>query len=172
MLLKAIFYPSQGFWNFFIYVRPRFVELRQKRKDESFWWIVRIILTGSKAIEEEERKKKEASRMSMIRRSSVMFYSGDGHAMLDGGSIKMNAKEGRRLSYSSFSLLESVAKAPANDLDTCADPDADANDVPASSNVDTDEPTEIEQTQPVALDMEMNMTLPDDTNDIGINTQQ
>ena len=31
----AIFYPLQGFWNFFIYIRPRYIDLRRKYPEES-----------------------------------------------------------------------------------------------------------------------------------------
>jgi len=85
MLLKAIFYPSQGFWNFLIYVRPRFIEIREKKKDETFWWVLKAVITGGYNLE-EERKKKYSSRISMIRRSSsiTLLPRGSNNATVEG----------------------------------------------------------------------------------------
>jgi len=35
-LAQAAFLPLQGFWNFFIYIRPRYLRLRRERNDLSF----------------------------------------------------------------------------------------------------------------------------------------
>lgn len=40
VLLMAIFHPMQGFWNFFIYMRPRYLRYRKKHKDWSLSQVV------------------------------------------------------------------------------------------------------------------------------------
>jgi hypothetical protein len=44
-LLSAIFYPLQGFWNFFIYMRPRYLDLRKKYSTESRSQLINRIFT-------------------------------------------------------------------------------------------------------------------------------
>eukprot|EP00977_Amphora_coffeiformis_P000935 scaffold200_cov173-Amphora_coffeaeformis.AAC.7 len=39
IILHEVFYPLQGFWNFFIYCIPRYAAVRQEFPEASFWWI-------------------------------------------------------------------------------------------------------------------------------------
>ena len=52
-------------------MRPRFVEIREKKKNESFWWVLKIIFKGGiDYLEEQERKQKISSRLNMIRKAN------------------------------------------------------------------------------------------------------
>lgn len=43
-LLTAFFYPLQGFWNFCIYVRPKYFLVKKTMRDTSFWSKLIIVL--------------------------------------------------------------------------------------------------------------------------------
>ena len=55
-ICKAIFFPLQGFWNFFAYIRPRFVKLKEKKPNKSFWWILHVVVFGGNDEENDEKK--------------------------------------------------------------------------------------------------------------------
>jgi hypothetical protein len=47
--LDEVFYPLQGFMNFFIYIRPRFIEQRRKHPDDPWWNVVAMTFDSKKA---------------------------------------------------------------------------------------------------------------------------
>jgi hypothetical protein len=46
--LGEVFYWSQGFFNFLIFLRPRYVRIHSTCKDESAWWAFREAIFGTK----------------------------------------------------------------------------------------------------------------------------
>jgi len=47
LLLTNIFLPLQGFWNFFIFIRPRILTIRERHPDETFLWCFREMILPS-----------------------------------------------------------------------------------------------------------------------------
>lgn len=45
-ILQAICYPMQGFFNTFVYLKPRYASARYRFKGESVWWCVRRAVWG------------------------------------------------------------------------------------------------------------------------------
>ncbi|CAJ1951372.1 unnamed protein product [Cylindrotheca closterium] len=43
MVFRAIFTPSMGFWSFFIYIRPRYLQLRRQTKESRLQTLVRVM---------------------------------------------------------------------------------------------------------------------------------
>jgi len=58
-LLHSICLPLQGMWNCIAFIRPRFIAVRKKYKNQSFWWALRVVIFSS--IEEEDAKKRKAT---------------------------------------------------------------------------------------------------------------
>ena len=56
-------------WNCIAFIRPRFIAVRKKYKNQSFWWTLRVVVFSS--IEEEDAKKRKttyaARRLQRIR---------------------------------------------------------------------------------------------------------
>jgi hypothetical protein len=46
--LAEVFYWSQGFFNFLIFLRPRYIRIRSTCKHESVWWAFREAIVGVK----------------------------------------------------------------------------------------------------------------------------
>lgn len=46
--LSEFFYTSQGSFNFFVFVRPRFMRIRKRRMDKSIVWAFREAIAGNK----------------------------------------------------------------------------------------------------------------------------
>ena len=44
LLLHTVFFPTQGFWNFLVYIRPRFIEYRSDHPGVTVWGTLRAIL--------------------------------------------------------------------------------------------------------------------------------
>jgi len=65
-LLKAILFPLQGFWNFLIYFRPRYITARDATMYKSFWWIVTSLIFLPSRLEEEQNAKRRQSRLDII----------------------------------------------------------------------------------------------------------
>ena len=72
MFLSNVFYPSQGLLNLVVFVRPRYVIVREKMKDASSFWILRIIMFGryQQILAEEEKKKRQESRRALVRKGN------------------------------------------------------------------------------------------------------
>jgi hypothetical protein len=47
LVLEKLFFPLQGLLNLFIYIRPRFVDIRRKNPTTSRWKAITIILSGN-----------------------------------------------------------------------------------------------------------------------------
>jgi hypothetical protein len=41
VLMLSLFFPLQGFWNFIIYLRPRFIKVGNQNSDKGFFWVLR-----------------------------------------------------------------------------------------------------------------------------------
>ena len=63
--LGAIFNPLQGFFNFIIYIRPRFNSVRRSNKAKSFLWVVRNTMNPTTNTERSMNMNTERS-MNMI----------------------------------------------------------------------------------------------------------
>ena len=76
------------YFTFFLIrkVRPRFMEIREKKKDKSFWWIMKAVFRGGYDME-EERKKKHSIRLEMIRSSNKGISIKDVNAVENDGDI-------------------------------------------------------------------------------------
>jgi len=48
-LLSQVFFPLQGFMNFFIFIRPRYMDLRRKNPDTSSWKLLAGIFDEKRA---------------------------------------------------------------------------------------------------------------------------
>ena len=44
LLLHALSFPTQGFWNFWVYIRPRFIKYRSDHPGSTVWGTLRAIL--------------------------------------------------------------------------------------------------------------------------------
>merc|ERR1712038_316757 len=70
-LLRSICYPLAGLWNLIIYVRPRYVIVREDRHGEiSFLGALKAVVfprTDGHGGDAEKRNKRKESRLSMIR---------------------------------------------------------------------------------------------------------
>jgi len=60
-VLSAIFYPLQGFWNFFVYTRRGCTTLRRQHPERSYFWVLQTIVVVPAS----------ARRMSIGRRNSA-----------------------------------------------------------------------------------------------------
>ena len=65
-LLTCITFPLNGFWNMFIFIRPRYLRLRQRKPPMSRWWAFRECLS----------MRDFPDRVSLVDRSSQADRSG------------------------------------------------------------------------------------------------
>ena len=63
VVLAKLFAPSLGFWNFFIYIRPRYYQLKKRHPQKSGLALLRKILLHSENVDSEARPG-NASRRS------------------------------------------------------------------------------------------------------------
>lgn len=61
LVLQAIFWPSQGFFNFFIFVRPSYVRIRQTHTEESRGWALRRAVFGEEKVPKTSRSNTRQS---------------------------------------------------------------------------------------------------------------
>jgi len=68
-LCVQVFYPLQGFWNFLIYVRPRYKAVRLQNMDKSFLWVLKTIFLGNplNPLKRNAVKVRERIRRSIVR---------------------------------------------------------------------------------------------------------
>jgi len=50
LILSAIFYPLQGFWNFLIFARPKANTILKHSPDKSYFWAVQMVIFHPKVI--------------------------------------------------------------------------------------------------------------------------
>lgn len=62
LLLTNICLPLQGFWNFFIFTRPRILTIRERYPDETFLWCFREMILPS----DDDTNMNTGTRMSRI----------------------------------------------------------------------------------------------------------
>ena len=60
-VVSTLFFPLQGFWNFFIYVRPRFIDLRAQYPNEKPFQIMKRILELRKPNNNQNKRFSTAS---------------------------------------------------------------------------------------------------------------
>ena len=64
VVLVKLFAPSLGFWNFFIYIRPRYYQLRKRHPDVSGLELMRKILLHSENVDSGARPGTSARRIN------------------------------------------------------------------------------------------------------------
>jgi len=60
-LLRSLCYPGHGVWNFMIYMRPRYVLLKEKRRGSSFWQVMKELI-----FETNSQSNNPGTRSSMV----------------------------------------------------------------------------------------------------------
>ena len=68
-LLRSLCYPGHGLWNFVIYLRPRYVILKEKRQASPFWQVMKELIfeTNSQSNDPGISTPRTASnRLSMV----------------------------------------------------------------------------------------------------------
>lgn len=65
--MVVLFYPSQGFFNCIIFVRPRYLRVREVRPEKGRWWAVRDAIWNPSA--KYQRKSTSGFQNSSSRKS-------------------------------------------------------------------------------------------------------
>lgn len=88
-VLLLLFLPSQGFWNFLAFIRPRYIFAREEGLEVSRWKAVRKAILGNPTSRlETMRRAARTSRLSGTARSSFDFRSGGGAASPPGADAR------------------------------------------------------------------------------------
>lgn len=64
--------PMQGFFNFIIYVWPRFEKSKEENKEKSFWWLIHDSIITTTRSKTERRRSNDMSRRILQKRMSIL----------------------------------------------------------------------------------------------------
>jgi len=99
----SFFFTFQGFWNFLIFIRPMYRQLRRKNKAKSSFWVLRVairkeatMMSGRQNVQRVSRRNRErhttSSRLNLTASSRMLF--GGRKAIVEEPSLAMNKNKG------------------------------------------------------------------------------
>ena len=142
-MLAQIFYPLQGFMNFFIFIRPRYINLRRKHPDVWFWTLIAGIF-------DEQRLSQGQSSNTMQTNPRASGLLGSNH--LIGGFSRCTTGLRRGHPSSTSNIVEhtiefviDVEEGPASAvIDLVAESDVDfSNSRTSFVTIDSQQPTSV-----------------------------
>ena len=64
-IMSAIFLPLQGFWNFLVYIRPRYLAIHREREELSFISVLKVVIFGDKDENDPQQPRPMRQRLSI-----------------------------------------------------------------------------------------------------------
>lgn len=72
LIPEQVFNPMQGFFNFIIYLWPRYVKAKEESTDKSFWWLMQDSIITTTKTKTERRRSIDMNRRIIKKRMSIM----------------------------------------------------------------------------------------------------